>query len=136
MPLALSVSCPGELGDHLPAIEQLKDRLFLQERCCVESVGWVHGFVVRLQAQSLEGVKALLAAEGCTIDRITEQHYEWPESGREAQHHMRHSEPWNQPQTDVETVIEPVPEPQNQPDPLVPAAPEPEPVILQFPVAA
>ncbi len=136
MPLALSVSCPGELGDNLPAIEQLKDRLFQHEQCCVESVGWVHGFVVRLQAQSLEGVKALLAAEGCTVDRITEQHYDWPTSSRDTQQHWRHREPWNQPQAVAEAVIEPVPEPKNQPEQLVPAAPEPEPVILQFPVAA
>lgn len=119
MPLALSVSCPGELGDHLPAIEQLKDRLFFQEQCCVESVGWVHGFVVRLQERSLASVKALLAAEGCTVDRITEQHYEWPESGRDTQQHWRHAAPWNQPQSEPDSVREEVVALSDAPEPVM-----------------
>jgi len=97
-------------------------------------VGWVHGFVVRLQEESLAGVKALLAVEGCTIDRITEQHYEWPTSARDTHQHWRHREPWNQPHATEDNVTESAPELRRQPEQLVPAAPDP--VILQFPVAA
>lgn len=135
MPFALSVSCPGELGDDLPAIEQLKDRLWREEHCCIETVGWVHGFVVRLQERSLARVKELLAASGCTVKSEVSEQYAWPEPAN-CQQSLRQMEPWNQPQTVVEAVIEPAPEPQSQPDQLVPVAPEPEPVILQFPVAA
>lgn len=134
MPLALSVSCPGELGDSLPAIEQLKDRLWREEHCCIETVGWVHGFVVRLQEKSLERVKMLLAADGCTVQRITEQHYEWPEPAH-SQQRPRQMEPWNVHDTTPRPpeVLVQTPEPI---EPATVATPSQEPVIIPFPAAA
>lgn len=97
LPFALSVSCPGSLGDSLPHVDALKERLFRSEGCCVETRGWVHGFVVRLQETSLANVRRLIAEAGCFISEEVQQHYEWPESQSGDQHQLlqRQLEPWN-----------------------------------------
>lgn len=92
MPLALSIRCPGELGDELPAIEQLKERLWRKEDCSIETVGWVHGFVVRLRESCLGKVNALLAEHDCVVADAWEEHYEWPSGERPVQQHLA---PWN-----------------------------------------
>ncbi len=97
MPLAFSVSCPGKLGDQQPAIERLKEDLSHRERCIVETVGWVHGFVVRLQESSRTNVMALLTAADCSVIRETVQQYEWPISEHYQQPTLQHCEPWNIP---------------------------------------
>lgn len=97
LPLALSVSCPGSLGDSLPHVDALKTRLVRSEGCCMETRGWIHGFIVRLREHAAEKVKALIVEAGCTITEETVQHYEWPESQSGDQHQLpqRQFEPWN-----------------------------------------
>lgn len=104
MPLELSVLCPGRLGDCLPHVDALKERLFHGEGCCVETRGWVHGFVVRLRESSLASVKALIAEAGCFISEEVRQNYEWPESSGGDQHQLprRQLEPWNAPESHVD----------------------------------
>lgn len=133
MPLAFSVSCPGKLGDSLPAIARLKQNLCQKENCFVESVGWVHGFVVRLQETSRQSVMALLKAEGCTVDRISEQHYEWPTSTYD----MQHQAPWNQSSSHrPASLVDEVTTSQKPQQEALIVSSDPKPVLLSFTNAA
>ena len=134
VPLALSIRCPGELGDELPAIEQLKERLWRKEDCSIETVGWVHGFVVRLRESCLEKVNALLAEHDCVVVDAWEEHYEWPTSQRDAPQQWRLTEPWNVPGTTLPEVSVPQPNPIEQATVVTPSSLEP--VIIPYPTAA
>lgn len=100
--------CPGSLGDSLPHVDVLKERLWRKESCCIETRGWVHGFVVRLRESSLANVKALIAEAGCFISEEVQQNYEWPEDQGQDQHQLpqRQMEPWNAPGAHVSKEVQ------------------------------